>query len=57
MELSLRQLMIAAVTSLTLAGTAIAADMSDAAIAERIKPVGAVYLEGDAPAAPVVAAG
>lgn len=51
MELSLRQLMIAAVTSLTLAGTAIAADMSDAAIAERIKPVGAVYLEGDAPAA------
>lgn len=57
MELSLRQLIIAAVATLTLAGTAVAADMSDAAIAERIKPVGAVYLEGDAPAAPVVAAG
>ncbi|PSW13060.1 cytochrome c5 family protein [Photobacterium sanctipauli] len=57
MELSLRQLMVAAVTAMTLAGTAVAADMSDEAIAERIKPVGSVYLEGDAPAGPAVAAG
>ncbi|MGR5066683.1 c-type cytochrome [Photobacterium sp. DNB22_13_2] len=57
MEFSLRQLMVAAVAALTFAGTAVAADMSDEAIAERIKPVGSVYLEGDAPAGPVVAAG
>ncbi|MGF1686895.1 cytochrome c5 family protein [Photobacterium japonica] len=57
MELSLRQLMIAAVATLTLAGSAMAADMSDDAIADRIKPVGSVYLEGDAPAMPIVAAG
>ncbi|MGF1738800.1 c-type cytochrome [Photobacterium satsumensis] len=57
MEFSLRQLMVAAVAALALTGTAVAADMSDEAIAERIKPVGSVYLEGDAPAGPVVAAG
>ncbi|MGF1713614.1 c-type cytochrome [Photobacterium chitinilyticum] len=57
MELSLRQLMVAAVAAITFAGTAVAADMSDEAIAERIQPVGSVYLEGDAPAGPAVAAG
>ncbi|PSU30219.1 c-type cytochrome [Photobacterium lutimaris] len=57
MEFSLRQLMVAAVAALAFAGTAVAADMSDEAIAERIKPVGSVYLEGDAPAGPIVAAG
>lgn len=57
MEFSLRQLMVAAVAALALTGTAVAADMSDEAIAERIKPVGSVYLEGDVPAGPVVAAG
>ncbi|KMV28398.1 cytochrome c5 family protein [Photobacterium swingsii] len=49
MELSLRQLLVAAVAALSVAGSAMAADMSDEAIAERIKPVGSVYLEGDAP--------
>ncbi|KLV06060.1 MULTISPECIES: c-type cytochrome [Photobacterium] len=53
MELTLRQIMVAAVAAMTLAGTAVAADMSDEAIAERIKPVGSVYLEGDAPATEV----
>ncbi|MGF1758016.1 cytochrome c5 family protein [Photobacterium sagamiensis] len=48
MEFSLRQLMVAALAALTFAGSAVAADMSDEAIAERIKPVGAVYLEGAA---------
>ncbi|MGF1683065.1 c-type cytochrome [Photobacterium minamisatsumaniensis] len=57
MELTLRQLMVAAITAITLAGTAVAADMSDEAIAERIKPVGSVYLEGEAPTGPAVAAG
>ncbi|MGF1725915.1 c-type cytochrome [Photobacterium nomapromontoriensis] len=57
MELSLRQLMVSAIAALSLAGAAVASDMSDDAIAERIKPVGSVYLEGDAPAAPVVAVG
>lgn len=55
MELSLRQLMVAAVAAMTFAGSAMAADMSDEAIAERIKPVGSVYLEGDAPVAAVAA--
>ncbi|MGF1874103.1 cytochrome c5 family protein [Photobacterium frigidiphilum] len=49
MELSLRQLIVATVAALTFAGSVAAADMSDDAIAERIKPVGSVYLEGDAP--------
>ncbi|OAN16905.1 cytochrome C [Photobacterium jeanii] len=49
MELSLRQLMVAAIAAVSVAGSAMAADMSDEAIAERIKPVGGVYLEGDAP--------
>ncbi|OLQ78201.1 cytochrome C [Photobacterium proteolyticum] len=57
MELSLRQLMVAAVAAITFAGSAVAADMSDEAIAERIQPVGSVYLEGEAPAGPAVAAG
>ncbi|ELR64107.1 Cytochrome c5 [Photobacterium marinum] len=57
MELSLRQLMVAAVAAMTFAGSAMAADMSDEAIAERIKPVGSVYLEGDAPATAAVATG
>ncbi|WP_299022525.1 cytochrome c5 family protein [uncultured Photobacterium sp.] len=57
MELSLRQLMVAAVAAITFASSTMAADMSDDAIAERIKPVGSVYLEGDAPATPAVAAG
>ncbi|MCQ1057871.1 c-type cytochrome [Photobacterium sp. DNB23_23_1] len=57
MEFSLRQLMVTAVAALAFTGTAVAADMSDEAIAERIKPVGSVYLEGDAPSGPVVAAG
>jgi cytochrome c5 len=57
MELSLRQLIVAAVAAITFAGSAVAADMSDEAIAERIQPVGSVYLEGDAPAGPAVAAG
>lgn len=57
MELSLRQLMVAAVAAMTFAGSAMAADMSDEAIAERIKPVGSVYLEGDAPATVAVATG
>ena len=57
MELSLRQLMVAAVAAMTFAGPAMAADMSDEAISERIKPVGSVYLEGDAPAATAVASG
>ncbi|UTV27795.1 c-type cytochrome [Photobacterium atrarenae] len=57
MELSLRQLIVAAVAAMTFAGSAVAADMSDEAIAERIKPVGSVYLEGDAPAGDAVAAG
>ena len=48
MEFSLRQLMVATLAALTFAGSAVAADMSDEAIAERIKPVGAVYLEGAA---------
>ena len=55
MELSLRQLIVATVAAITFASTAIAADMSDQAIADRIKPVGSVYLEGDAPAATVAA--
>lgn len=49
MELSLRQLIVATVAALTFAGSVAAADMSDDAIAERIKPVGSVYLEGDTP--------
>lgn len=57
MELSLRQLMVAAVAAMTFAGSAMAADMSDEAIAERIKPVGSVYFEGDAPATAAVATG
>lgn len=56
MELSLRQLLVAAIAAVSVAGSAVAADMSDEAIAERIKPVGSVYLEGDAPAV-VVATG
>ncbi|KLV07832.1 cytochrome C [Photobacterium aquae] len=57
MEFSLRPLMITAIAATTLASSAVAADMSDEAIAERIKPVGSVYLEGDAPAIPVAVAG
>ncbi|WP_087024672.1 c-type cytochrome [Thaumasiovibrio subtropicus] len=49
METSLRKLMTAAAAALIFSTSAMAANMSDDAIAERIKPVGSVYLEGDAP--------
>ncbi len=45
----LRRLAVSAVTALSLMGAAHAADMSEEAIAERIAPVGSVYLEGEAP--------
>ncbi|WP_325891309.1 c-type cytochrome [Grimontia sp. NTOU-MAR1] len=45
----LRRLAVSAVTALFLMGTAHAADMSEEAIAERIAPVGSVYLDGEAP--------
>lgn len=48
MKFSLRPLMIAALAALSFIGSAVAAEVSDDAIAERIAPVGAVYLEGSA---------
>ncbi|WP_407331752.1 c-type cytochrome [Enterovibrio sp. 27052020O] len=45
----LRRLAVSAITALSLMGAANAADMSEEAIAERIAPVGSVYLEGEAP--------
>lgn len=48
--LTLKHLRQLAVTSLAVASTfATASDMSDEAIAERIKPVGNVYLDGELP--------
>jgi len=58
--LTLRQLTIATLAVFSTLSFAISADMSDEAIAERIKPVGDVYLDGELPdVAPVaeVAAG
>ncbi|MDO6708939.1 cytochrome c5 family protein [Photobacterium sp. 1_MG-2023] len=57
MEFSLRQLMVAAVATVAISGSAVAADMSAEAITDRIKPVGSVYKEGDAPAATAAASG
>ncbi|MEZ8083120.1 c-type cytochrome [Enterovibrio norvegicus] len=45
----LRRLAVSAVTALSLVSAVHAADMSEEAIAERIAPVGSVYLEGEAP--------
>ncbi len=49
MEFSLRRPLIIGFTALGLMGTSHAIDMSDAAIIERIQPVGNVYLSSDAP--------
>lgn len=55
-EIFLRRLAVSAVTAFSLMGTAHAADMSEEAIAERIAPVGSVYLEGEAPVETAAAA-
>ncbi len=57
MESTLRQIIIAVTAALVVTTSAFAANMSDSAIAERIKPVGSVYLEGDAPAKQMVNTG
>lgn len=49
MDKHLRRVIIATVAALTFSTGAIASDMSDEAIAERIKPVGQVYLAGSEP--------
>ena len=53
MDFSFRQFIFAAVAIFTIAAPAVANDMTDEAIAERIKPVGSLYLEGEAPAVEV----
>ncbi|EAS62547.1 cytochrome c5 family protein [Photobacterium angustum] len=55
MNFSFRQFIFAAVATFTIAVPAVANDMTDEAIAERIKPVGSLYLEGEAPAVEVAA--
>ncbi|WP_318447401.1 c-type cytochrome [Photobacterium leiognathi] len=55
MDFSFRHYLFAALATFAVAGTAVATDMSDEAIAERIKPVGALYLEGEAPVVEVAA--
>ncbi|WP_413113044.1 c-type cytochrome [Thaumasiovibrio sp. DFM-14] len=55
MELTIRQIFFSIITVLLFFSAAHAADMSDSAIAKRIKPVGSVYLEGDAPVEAVAA--
>lgn len=55
MDFSFRQFIFAAVAAFTIAAPAVANDMTDDAIAERIKPVGTLYLEGEAPVAEVAA--
>ncbi|WP_305420629.1 c-type cytochrome [Photobacterium leiognathi] len=55
MDFSFRHYLFAALATFAVVGTAVATDMSDEAIAERIKPVGALYLEGEAPAVEVAA--
>jgi cytochrome c5 len=55
MEFSFRPLLLAAIAAIIFAGSAVAEDMSDEAIAERIKPVGSLYLEGDTPAVEIAA--
>ncbi|KXF82658.1 c-type cytochrome [Enterovibrio coralii] len=52
----LRRLAMSAVTALSLITAAHAADMSEEAIAERIAPVGSVYLDGEAPVVETAAA-
>ena len=47
MEKSIRNIIIATVAALTFSTTSFAAGNSDDAIAERIKPVGQVYLASD----------
>ena len=49
MEKSIRNIIIATVAALTFSTTSFAASNSDDAIAERIKPVGQVYLASDVP--------
>ncbi|MCE7579488.1 cytochrome c5 family protein [Aliivibrio fischeri] len=49
MEKSVRNIIIAMVAVLTFSTTSLAANNSDDAIAERIKPVGQVYLASDVP--------
>ncbi len=49
MEKSVRNIIIAMVAVLTFSTTSFAANNSDDAIAERIKPVGQVYLASDVP--------
>lgn len=48
-EKSIRNIIIATVAALTFSTTSFAAGNSDDAIAERIKPVGQVYLASDVP--------
>ncbi|WIH27179.1 c-type cytochrome [Photobacterium damselae] len=48
--------LFSALTILFTIGSVIAADMSNEAIEQRIKPVGSLYLEGDAPIVKVAAA-
>ncbi len=47
MKKSIRNIIIATATALTFSATSFAISHSDEAIAERIKPVGQVYLAGD----------
>ncbi|MCG7498869.1 cytochrome c5 family protein [Vibrio sp. Of7-15] len=49
MDISLRRIIVPAIAALTFSTASIAADMSHDAIAERIKPVGEVYLAGSEP--------
>lgn len=49
MDISLRRIIVPAIAALTFSTASIAADMSNDAIAERIKPVGEVYLAGSEP--------
>ncbi|GAD31194.1 c-type cytochrome [Photobacterium leiognathi] len=55
MDFSFRHYLFAILTGFAVAGTAVATDMSNEAIAERIKPVGNLYLEGEAPVVEVAA--
>lgn len=49
MDISLRRIIVPAIAALTFSTASIAADLSNDAIAERIKPVGEVYLAGSEP--------
>ncbi|PSV27232.1 cytochrome c5 family protein [Photobacterium sp. GB-72] len=56
MDFSFRQFLFAAVVAFTIAAPTVADDMTDEAIAERIKPVGSLHLEGEAPIVEVTVA-